>query len=238
MGISLTGWAQNAEDIIRKADEKYRGKLTAYSEMAITVVRPKWKRTMKMKSWSKGEDYSLILMTSPAKEKGIVFLKRIKEVWNWVPSIERTIKLPPSVMMQSWMGTDFTNDDLVKESSTINDYTHSILPDSTILDRKCWKIQLIPKPEAPVVWGRVILYIDQVDFIQLRGEFYDEDGYLINLMKADEIKELGGQLVASRWEMIPVEKKGHKTIMEFINIQFDAPINDRFFTTYNMKKVQ
>lgn len=238
IGIPFLAISQTAEDIIRKADEKYRGKKTAFTEMAITVVRPKWDRKMEMKSWSKGDDYSLILLTAPAKEKGMAFLKRDKEVWNWVPSIERTIKLPPSVMMQSWMGTDFTNDDLVKESSVINDYTHAIIGDTVLLDRKCWKIELTPKQDAAVVWGKVILYIDQLDYIQLSGEFYDEDGYLINVMNAYDIKEFGGQLIAARWEMIPVEKEGHKTVMEFLNIVYDNPINDRFFTTQNMKKVK
>lgn len=230
--------AQDAADILRKADEKFRGKETAYSEMTITTVRPKWQREMTMKSWSRGEIYSLILITSPARDKGAAFLKRDKEVWNWVPSIERTIKLPPSMMMQSWMGTDLTNDDLVRESSTVNDYEHEILGDSTILGRTCWKLQLIPKPEAPVVWGKMNVFVDQEDYIQLRAEFYDEDGYLVNIMNGTEIADMGGQKIASRVEMIPVEKDGHKTVMQFDKIEFDRPIEERFFTTQNMKKVK
>jgi outer membrane lipoprotein-sorting protein len=230
--------AQDATEIIRKADEKLRGKKTAYSEMTITTVRPKWSREMKMKSWSKGSDYSLILITHPAREKGMTFLKREKELWNWVPSIERTIKLPPSMLMQSWMGTDLTNDDLVKESSSVNDYTHKMLSDSTILGRKCWKLELTPKPEAPVVWGKIIVFIDQTDYIQLRSEFYDEDEYLVNLMNASKIQLMGGQKIATKLEMVPVEKKGQKTIMQIDNIVFDQPISEDFFTTRNMKKVK
>jgi hypothetical protein len=115
-----------AKDIVKKADDNMRGK-TSQADITIKIIRPTWSREMNMKAWTKGDDYSMILVTSPAKEKGTVFLKRIKEVWNWIPSIERNIKLPPSMMSQSWMGTDFTNDDLVKEASSVSDYDHKLL---------------------------------------------------------------------------------------------------------------
>jgi len=232
------GYAQDAREIVAKADEKQRGVETAQSDMTITIVRPRWSREMSLKTWSKGNEYSMILITSPAKEKGIVFLKRGKEVWNWVPSIERTIKLPPSMMMQNWMGTDFTNDDLVRESSIVNDYTHRLAGDSTILGRSCYKIELIPKPDAPVVWGRIVTFIDKADFIQLRAEMYDEDNYLVNIMNSSVVKELGGQMLATRSELIPVDKEGQKTVMEINAIEFDEPIEEEFFTTQRMKKVR
>lgn len=215
-----------------------RGSTSAITEMTITIVRPKWQREMTLKSWSKGEELSLSLIKSPAKEKGITFLKRHKEIWNWMPAIERTIKLPPSMMMQSWMGTDFTNDDLVRESSILNDYDQKIVGDSTILGRKCWKIQLDPKPDAPVVWGKLIVFIDQEDYIQLRSEMYDEDGFLVNTMNSMDIKEMGGKKLAAKMEMIPEEDPGNKTIMEITGIEFDKPIDDEFFTTSNMKRIK
>lgn len=230
--------AQDATEIIRRADEKTRGKVTAYSELTISIVRPKWTREMSLKSWSKGEDYSLILLTAPAKEKGAAFLKRKKEVWNWIPSIERTIKLPPSMMSQSWMGTDFTNDDLVKESSQVHDYIHSIVGDTILEERNCYKILLTPKPDAAVVWGKIITYIDSLDYIQLRAEMYDEDNFLVNIINSSKIKEMGGQLLATQMEMIPVEKEGHKTILTLQEMVYDKPIADLFFTTRNMKKVK
>lgn len=235
---TLSSTGQTAVDIIRKAEEKFRGKTTAYTEMTITTVRPRWQREMTIRSWAKGSDYSMIYIASPAREKGTVFLKIKKEVWNWVPSIERTIKLPPSMMGQSWMGTDLNNDDLVRESSTVEDYTHQLQGDSVILNRTCWKLVLTPKPDAAVVWGKVVLFIDQKDYIQLRSESYDEDGYLVNIMNSTEIKQMGGQLIASRMEMIPVDKKGQKTIIQFNKIIFDEPMEDSFFTKQNMKKVK
>ncbi len=132
-------WAQDARDIVKKADEKMKGK-TATANITIQTVRPNWSREMTLKSWSKGNDWSMILVTAPAKDKGIVYLKRKKEVWNWIPSIERNIKLPPSMMSQSWMGTDFSNDDLVKEASVIDDYEHKIVGETLIEERNCYVI--------------------------------------------------------------------------------------------------
>ena len=215
-----------------------RGKTSSYMEMSIETIRPKYTREMSLKSWSKGEDFSLMVLTKPAKDAGTAFLKRDKEVWNWVPSIERSIKMPPSMMSQSWMGTDMSNDDLVRESSNVTDYTHKILGDSTIDSRKCWKLELTPKPDAPVVWGKVVLFIDQKDFIQLKAEQYDEDGYLVNVMNSSNIKEMDGVQMATKIELIPVDKEGHKTVMKIDSIKFNEPYEDSFFTVQNMKRIR
>ena len=235
--FGLLGNAQTAKEIIEKADELTRG-LSSEGEMTIQIIRPKWTREMTMKSWTLGTDHSLILITAPAKEKGTVFLKREKEIWNWLPSIERTVKLPPSMMMQSWMGTDLTNDDLVKESSIVTDYTHEIEKDTVFDGRKCWKLILTAKPDAPVVWGSITVYVEKENYIQLRSEFYDEDGYLVNIFTAHDIKEMGGRTIASRMEMIPVEKEGHKTIIIQNNLKFNTGVSADFFTTNQMKRLK
>lgn len=123
--VQSSGQSLTAKEIIKKADDKGRG-LTSRSEMTMTIVRPGWSRSISMKMWSKGTEYALIYITAPAKEKGQVFLKRENDMWNWIPSIERIVKIPPSMMMQSWMGSDFTNDDLVKESSIVKDYDQKL----------------------------------------------------------------------------------------------------------------
>jgi outer membrane lipoprotein-sorting protein len=235
--VSFTALGQDAKEVIRKADAKRRGD-TGSATMTVTIVRPKWERKMSLKSWSQGTEYSLILVTSPARDKGIVFLKRNKEIWNWIPSIERNIKLPPSMMMQSWMGSDFTNDDLIKESSIVEDYDHTLLGDSIILDRPVYKIQLIPKPEAAVVWGKIYSWIDKKDFMELRTELYDEDGYLINEVVFSDIKVLGGRLLPAKMEYVPVEKKGHKTVIAYEEVKYDIPITTDFFSLQNMKRVK
>jgi outer membrane lipoprotein-sorting protein len=229
--------AQDATEIVKKADEKARGK-TSIATITIQIIRPNWTREMKVKGWTKGNDLSLILVNEPVKDKGVVYLKRKKEVWNWIPSIERTIKLPPSMMSQSWMGTDFTNDDLVKEASIVEDYNHSILGDTIIDNRLCYKIQLLPKPESAVVWGKILTCIDKKDNLMLYVEYYDEDNKPVNTLKASDIKMLGGRWLPSRMEMTPSDKKNNKTVLIYNSLQFDNPIDDNFFTSQNMPKVK
>lgn len=235
--FGLLANAQTAKEIIEKADELTRG-LSSEGEMTIQIVRPKWTREMTMKSWTLGTDYSLILITAPAKEKGTVFLKREKEIWNWLPSIERTVKLPPSMMMQSWMGTDLTNDDLVKESSIVTDYEHEIEKDTVYDGFDCWKLVLTAKPDAPVVWGSIVVYVAKENYIQLRSEFYDEDGFLVNIFTAHDIKEMGGRTIASRMEMVPVEKEGQKTVIIQNVLKFNTGVTADFFTTNQMKRLK
>ncbi|MCC7507364.1 MAG: outer membrane lipoprotein-sorting protein [Saprospiraceae bacterium] len=229
--------AQDAREIVRRSDEKMRG-TSSVAAMTITTTRPKWTRTMRIKTWSKGTQFALILIQEPAKDRGVTYLKRKKEVWNWSPAIERTIKLPPSMMSQSWMGTDFTNDDLVKESSVVDDYTHTLLGSETVAGRDCYKISMIPKPEAAVVWGKVLVWIDKKDDLQLKVEFYDEDGALASTMEGSDIKKLGDRLLPSRLTMTPAGKPGHKTEIVYESIVFNQPIADDFFTTENMTKVK
>ena len=226
-----------ANDIITKAENKFRGAQTT-AEIAITIQRPKWSRTMELKSWAKGTKYSMTLITAPARDKGTVFLKKDKEVWNWIPSVERTIKLPPSMMSQSWMGTDLTNDDLVKESSMVKDFTHTLLGKGTMGGRTCYKIQSIAKEDAAVVWGKIISWIDTKDYIQMKAEFYDEDEELVNTFTGLDVKMMGGKMIASKLEIKPATKKSQKTTMEYKSIDFTTPIKDEFFTVQNMKKVK
>lgn len=229
--------AQDAVEIVKKADEKAKGN-TSISNITIQTIRPTWKREMTVKSWTKGNDFVIILVTAPQKDKGVVFLKREKEVWNWIPSIERNIKLPPSMMSQSWMGTDFTNDDFVKEASIVEDYDHTILGNEIVEERNCYKIQLIPKATSSVVWGKVLLWIDKKDYLMLKAEYYDEENKLINTLLCSDIKILGGKLLPARMEMIPTEKQGNKTVMIYNSLEFDKPIEEGFFSTQNMPKLK
>lgn len=229
--------AQSAREIVELMEQKMRGE-TMMIEMEMEIVRPRFSRTMGIKSWSKGQDYSMILITSPARDRGTSFLKRYREIWNWVPNIERTIKLPPSMMAQSWMGSDFTNDDLVRESSIINDYTHSIIGSEEFMELDCHLIELIPKPDAAVVFGRILLWITKDSFLQLKGENYDEYGGLVSTVFGSEIKRMDDREIPSVLEMIPTDKPGHKTILRYHNIQFDRPIEDGFFSVQRMKDLR
>jgi outer membrane lipoprotein-sorting protein len=229
--------AQTATEIVRRADEKMKGE-SSIGVFTMEIVRPSWKRSISMKSWTKGSDYSLTLINAPAAERGKAFLMRQNEIWNWVPTVDRVIKLPPSMMMQSWMGSDFTNDDLVKQSSIVTDYTHALVGEETIQGRDAWIIELRPKADAPVVWGKIRAWITKGEYLQLKAEYYDEDDFLINTMLASQIKTLGGREIPTRLEMIPDGKPGHKTVLIYNNIQFNQEIPDSFFSLQNLKRVK
>lgn len=230
-------WSQNIEEIIRLADEKFRGE-SSRSEITMIIERPSWSRGISMKSWTLGNDYSMIYITEPAKEKGQVFLKRENEMWNWVPSIERMIKIPPSMMMQSWMGSDFTNDDLVRTSSLVEDYDQKLLNEENILDYNCLKIELIPKPDAPVIWGKILMWVSKKEYFWLKAEYYDEDNNLVNTEIMSEIKKMDDRQLPVRLEMIPAGKEGNKTILIFNNIEFNIDIDESFFSQQNMRRIR
>ena len=234
---SLGSYSQDATEIVRKADQKMRGE-SSYSEMLMKIVRPSWSREISMKSWSYGSEYALILITAPAREKGIAFLKRGNEIWNWQPSIDRVVKMPPSMMGQSWMGSDFTNDDLVRESSVVHDYTHTLLGDSTIDGREVYKIELTPKEDAAVVWGKVIMFVSKDNYLQLLTRFYDEDMYLVHTIAGHSIREMDDRLVTSVLEVIPAEEEDQKTVMEYETLDFDIDISPEFFSVQQMKKLR
>jgi outer membrane lipoprotein-sorting protein len=179
----------SAEKIVKNAYDLMQGE-SNYAELKMIIHRPKWNRSISMKSWAKGNDYSLIYITAPAKEQGQVFLKRESEMWNWLPSINRMIKIPPSMMMQSWMGSDLTNDDLINESSVVNDYDHKNLGIEKVSGYECYKIELIPHEQAPVVWGKIISWISTDDFFTLKNEYYDEGGELKNIETLSGIKNM------------------------------------------------
>ena len=229
--------SMSAKEIVIKADNLQRGE-TNKSEMSMTVVRPKWERTIKMKSWSLGRDYSMTLITSPAKDKGQVFLKRENEMWNWGPAINRMIKLPLSMMAQGWMGSDYSNDDILKESSMVVDYTHSIIGVEEILGLVCYKIELTPKEDAAVVWGKVMKWISKKEFWQMKTEYYDEDNELIRMEEASKIKQFGDRKLPSHIEIIPADKPGQKTVLDILSAQYNVKLGEGFFSQQNMKRVR
>lgn len=237
IAVNLLSAQEAAVEIVKKSNELIRAK-SSLGQMRLTIVKPDWQRTMGMKIWALEPDFSLIYITEPARDKGTVTLKRKQEVWNYLPTVQKTIKIPPSMMLQSWMGSDFTNDDLVRASSIVEDYNHSLEKKEEFNGYMCYKIKLIPKPEAGVVWGKIYLWITQKGYMQLKAEYYDEDEWLIKSMIGSEIKKMGGRTFPTRWEMIPEDKPGQKTVMEYLNIEFNKNLNKRFFSQKNMKRVR
>ena len=231
------GYSQDATEIVKKADELMKAN-SSYSEITMKIIKPDWSREMGMKVWALEPDYAIIYITEPARDKGTVTLKRKTEVWNWLPSAQKVIKIPPSMMLQSWMGSDFTNDDLVKESSVIKDYTHKLIGEEKIDGLDCYKIELIPKTDAGVVWGKIIAWIAKESYLEPRVEYYDEDGFLVKEFIGNNMQKMDGRYIFTHWEMIPEDKPGNKTIMDYNKIQFNIKTDESFFSEQNMKRVR
>jgi len=226
-----------AREIVRRADDRFRGR-TSQSSMTMTVVRPNWSRTLSMKSWSRGSDYALVLITAPAREKGQAFLKRKSEMWTYIPSINRLVKLPPSMMSQSWMGSDFTNDDLLKESSMVSDYHHALVGLDSLHGQKCYQIELIPLPEAAVVWGKIRIWIEPVNFNEVQLAHYDEDGKLVNWVQFSNVRRMDDRDIPTRMEIRPADESGKYTEIIMERALFDRPIAESFFSIENLNKVR
>lgn len=227
----------SAKEIIIKADELTRGK-TNESSMKMDIIRPTWKRSVSMKSWGRGMSYSMTYITSPAKDKGSVFMKRKTEMWNWMPSISRMIKIPASMMSQGWMGSDYTNDDILKESSIVYDYTHKVIAEEQIEGFDCYKIELTPKEEAAVIWGKVLMWIVKDKYIQVRTEFYDEDDDLVKSNFGHDFKVMDGRLIPTVIEIVPADEEGNKTILYIQEMKFDIDLSESFFSQQKMKRVR
>jgi outer membrane lipoprotein-sorting protein len=239
--LPLSGICQHeltATEVATKAYERMKGESSGYSFMNMEIIRPTWSRSISFKSWDKTTELSLSVVTAPKKEEGQSFLKRGKEMWNWNPTINRMIKLPPSMMSQGWMGSDFTNDDLLNEASIVTDYVHKMTGQEKITDKDCYVIELQPKENAAVVWGKIVMWISKGDFLQLKTEFYDEENKLIKTELAFDIKKMGGRVIPTRIELIPADKPGNKTVVTLESVEFNRPMPDQFFSQQNMKVVK
>ena len=226
-----------AAEIIQKADEKVRGK-TNTSVMEMEIIRPTWKRSVTMKSWGRGMKYSMTYITAPAKDKGQVFMKRNTEMWNWMPSIGRMIKIPASMMSQGWMGSDYTNDDILKESSIVVDYTHKIEAQENIDGYDTFKIEMIPKEDAAVIWGKVYKWITKDEYLQIKSEYYDEDDVLIKSDHSYDFKIMDVRLIPTRMEIVPADEEGKKTVVYIKEMKFDIDLPESFFSQQKMKKIR
>ena len=233
--LPATAQEMTALDIIRHADALMHGD-TQTGTYRMTIVRPEWERTLAFEFWSEGNEKSFIRILEPDKERGVAFLKVGREMWQYVPRINRVIKIPPSMMLQPWMGSDFTNDDLVRESSIVDDYTHTLLGREQIDGEEVYKIELLPKPEAPVAWDRLVEYIRVKDFVPVRAAFFNERGEPVRTIHYSEIQRMGGRLLPARMELIEEKKPGRKTILILSDVRFDVPLDRRIFTQANLRR--
>jgi outer membrane lipoprotein-sorting protein len=179
-----------------------------------------------------------VYITSPAKDKGQSFLKIRNEMWNWNPAINRIIKLPTSMLSQGWMGSDFTNDDLLNQRSVVVDYTHEFAGEEEVSGELCHRITLTPKPDAPVVWGKIVMWIAKKHDIILKTEYYDEDQYLVKTEVGSNLRLMDGRYMPTVFELIPADGQGNRTIVTMEEVRFNIPIEDAFFSQQNMQRVR
>lgn len=225
--------ANDAAEVIKKVEDNLNGK-TAFMKISMMVQTRRTKRTMKLDSYSIGKEKSFIKITYPGKDYGITFLKIENSMWQYVPRIEKTIKIPASMMLQSWMGTDFTNDDLVKESSISEDYSSTLHGQ----DEKEYEIELIPLEDAAVVWGRILMGVSKEYYLPTRVKYFDEEDELVRILNYMDVKQFGVRFYPTRWVMEPQseEKAGHQTVIEISEATFDEEISDAYFTKRALKR--
>ncbi len=217
-----------ALELARRMDELYRSK-TSSASVEMEVVTPDWRRTLVLRAWSMGRDRTLIRILEPKKEAGVGTLRIGTEMWNYLPNVDKVIKIPPSMMMSSWMGSDFTNDDLVKEFTFVDDFTFRLVrPDDA--QPGTLYLECRPKPGVPVVWDRVVVALTENGEIPVWQRFYDEKGRVVRLLAYSEVKTFGGRTIPTVMEMVPETDPGHKTILRYRDVQFDLPLDPNLFS--------
>ncbi len=231
--LTLSLQANEAQAIIKKLEKNLRGDYM-YSTMRMIVTSKRGTRTVKIESWSKGNDKSFVKILYPKKDKGITFLKIDNQMWQYIPKIERTIKIPPSMMLQSWMGSDFTNDDMVKESSLEEDYHAKILSKSG----NAATLELTPKADAAVVWGKIIIDVDLQNAVPLKEVFYDDLMKKVRVMTFSQIEQHGSHKVPMVMELKPLDpnKKKNRTKVILEKVNFDTKIDPSYFTKRALKR--
>jgi outer membrane lipoprotein-sorting protein len=223
----------NPRDLIQSAMDHYRG-LSSYSEMTMTIHRPDWQRSMSMRSWTKGEKTTLVRVTEPKKDAGNGTLTKDNNMWTYAPKVNRIIKVPSSMMNQSWMGSDFSNKDISKSTDIIDQYDHKLLQTREEDGHKIYVIESIPHEDAAVVWGKEVLTVRD-DYVLIEQQFWDQDNILVKSMKTLEIKELGGRTVASIIRMSKQDEPEEWTQMSVQDIHFDQDHPDSLFTLSSLR---
>ena len=224
---------RDAKSIVRDAINHWRG-TSSQGVMTMTIHRPDWERSMSMQSWTQGEKRSLIRVTAPRKDRGNGTLMDGNNMWSFSPKINRVIKVPSSMMGQSWMGSDFSNKDISHADDIVDQYDHTLLSESQVDGHVAYEIQSIPHEEAAVVWGKEILLV-RSDNILVEHRFYDQDGDLVKALRTLEIGEMGGRSVAIRQRMKKADKPDEWTEIMIDSVEFDLALSDNVFTLSNLR---
>ena len=223
----------DATQIVRDAVNHWRG-ISSYTEMSMVIHRPDWERKMTMRAWTKGDDQSLVRVTEPAKDRGNGTLTDDNNMWSYSPKVNRVIKIPSSMMGQSWMGSDFSNKDVAKADDIIDEYVHSVLSVGEHDGIQYYEIESVPLEDAAVVWGREVLRIRD-DKVVIDHKFYDQDDELVKILESLEIGEMGGRTIALRQRMHEVETPDEWTEIQVISVEYELDIPDSMFTLSSLR---
>lgn len=231
--VALGANVNNADEWLKYADKEMRGD-RSQSEMSMTIETPNWKRTLEINSEVDGKKQALSTITSPAKEKGIRTLRIENNMWNYFPKLKRKVAVSSSMLLASWMGSDFTNDDILKASSMSGDYDHKFLEDKTIDGQTLRAIENTAKSNSKVMWPRIITYASKEDCLPRFNHYYDKQGTLKRTLAFSEIKTMDGHKVPTYWEMKPEDDKTKKTTVTYKNIKFNTSFKADHFTQKNL----
>ena len=229
-GPVVSAAAIDLHELIRTVEQQYTGQ-SSISEIEMTVVTGHWQRHLKMESWSLGRERFLVRILAPVKEKGVATLKVENEVWNFLPKVDRVIRIPPSMMGGAWMGSHITNDDLVKANHIDQDYDFTLLEETS----ESWQIEGIPKPDAPVIWGKIVYQVRKDPLVPVQIDYYDEEEVLVRQILFDDVQTVSGRTVPLKMTVLPLEDPKEKTVMYYRKLQFDVDLQKDFFSLGQLK---
>ena len=219
--------------IIEEIDQLYRSE-SSRAVFEMEIVTPHWQRIMKMEAWSLGTDKTMIRIESPKREKGMGTLRVDNEMWNYLPKTNKVIKVPPSMMMSSWMGSDFTNDDLVQEFSLFEDYSYELITPDSAREELIY-VNCVPREDLPIVWGNIVIAATRADHLPVWQRYYDESGRLMRIENFSEIRTFSGRRIPSVMEMVPQSKEGHSTVIRYLELELDIELSEEQFSLRNLR---
>ena len=233
--FAATAHAQepDAKQIVRDAIDHWRG-LSSVSEMSMVIHRPNWERAMTMRAWTKGQKQSLVRVLEPKKDRGNGTLTEDNSMWSFSPKVNRVIKIPSSMMGQSWMGSDFSNKDIARADSIVDEYDHTLLGTSDADGITVYEVQSVPHEDAAVVWGKEVLEIRE-DYVVVRHRFFDQDFELVKTLESLEIGEMGDRVIAIRQRMSSVDDPDEWTEIIVNSVEYDVDLPDSLFTLSNLR---
>lgn len=222
--------ALDLRQLIRSVEDQYIG-LSSHARMRMEVSTENWQRSLTMEAWSVGRDHFLVRILEPPKERGVATLKVVQEVWNYLPKVDRVIKVPPSMMGGAWMGSHITNNDLVKAAHVDEDYDFTLLEETD----DYWRIEGLPRPEAAVVWGKIVYQVRKADRVPLQVDYFDEKMVKVRDIRFEDVRKIGDRTIPLRMIVQPLDKPQERTLLQYEQIEFDIPLEKEYFSLRNLK---